>query len=100
MPRDFISREDERLFEFVERLRDSVKAKVAAEQLRGLSLSEIVSQVREMTRLAGQETEEPKPFSASGFRSISKQAVAWCIESYEPAAFSEVGESIPIKEPP
>ena len=89
MPRDFISREDERLFEFVERLRDSVKAKVAAEQLRGLSLSEIVGQVREMTKVAEQETKDPKPFSASVFRAISKQAVAWCIEAYKPAAFVE-----------
>ena len=62
---------------------------MAAEQLRGLSLSDIVAQAREMTKLAEQEAKDPKPFSPHGFRAISRQAVAWCIEAYQPAAFSE-----------
>jgi hypothetical protein len=97
---DFISRDDERLFEFVDTLRVSVKAKVAAEQLRGLSLSEIVAQVREMTRLAEQDARDPKPFSSSGFRAISKQAVAWCMEAYQPTAFiEEQADSAILREP-
>ncbi len=100
-PGGFIARDDERLFEFVDTLRTSIKARVAAEQLRGLSLSDIVGQVREMTRLAEQEVRDPKPFSSSGFRAISKQAVAWCIEAYQPAAFVEdATELAPVKEPP
>ncbi len=86
---DFISRDDERLFEFVDTLRLSIKARVAVEQLRGLSLSEIVVQVREMARLAEQEVQDPKPFSSHAFRAISRQAVAWCIEAYQPAVFIE-----------
>ena len=98
---DFIAQDDDRLFEFVDTLRASVVARVAAEQLRGLSLSDIVGQVREMTRLAEQEARDPKPFSSSGFRAISKQAVAWCIEAYQPAAFVEdATELAPVKDPP
>ncbi len=87
VPGDFISQDDEGLFAFVNTLRLSVKAKVAAEQLRGLPLSEIVVQVREMARLAGQEAQDPKPFSSHAFRAISRQAVAWCVEAYQPAVF-------------
>jgi len=47
-PDDFVAPDDEGLFAFVSTLRVSVKAKVAAEQQRGLPLSEIVDQVREM----------------------------------------------------
>ncbi|MDP9201360.1 MAG: hypothetical protein M3P26_05445, partial [Gemmatimonadota bacterium] len=50
LPGDLVSRDDEALFAFIDTLRLSVKAKVAAEQRRGLSLSEIVVQVREMVR--------------------------------------------------
>jgi hypothetical protein len=89
VPGDFIARDDERLFEFVDALRVSIKAKVAAEQLRGLSLSDIVAQVREMTKLAEREAQEPKPFTSHGFRAISRQAVAWCMEAYQPRAFIE-----------
>ena len=86
---DFISRDDKRLFEFVDTLRLSIKARVAVEQARGLSLSDIVVQVREMTKLAEQEAPEPKPFSSHAFRAISRQAIAWCIEAYRPTAFIE-----------
>jgi len=89
VPGDFISRDDERLFEFVDTLRLSIRARVAVEQTRGLSLSDIVAQVREMTKLAEQEAQDPKPFSAHAFRAISRQAIAWCIEAYQPAAFIE-----------
>jgi hypothetical protein len=89
VPGDFISRDDKRLFEFVDTLRLSIKARVVAEQARGVSLSDIVVQVREMTKLAEQEAQDPKPFPAHAFRAISRQAVAWCIEAYKPDAFIE-----------
>ena len=84
VPGDFISHDDERLFAFVNALRLSVKEKVAAEQARGTPLSEIVVQVREMARLADQEAQAPKPFTPHAFRAIARQAVAWCIEAYQP----------------
>jgi hypothetical protein len=89
VPGDFISQDDQGLFAFVNALRLSVKEKVAAEQLRGVSLSEIVVQVRGMARRAGEEAEDPKPFSPQAFRAISRQAVAWCIEAYHPPVFIE-----------
>jgi hypothetical protein len=85
---DFDSHEDEGLFAYITTLRLSVKAKVAAEQQRGLSLSEIVVQVREMVRVAEADAQRPKPFPSRAFRAISRQAVAWCVESYRPLAFT------------
>ena len=84
LPDDFVSREDEGLFAFINSLRLSVRAKVAAEQQRGLSLSEIVVQVREMVRLAELDADHPKPFPSHAIRAISRQAVAWCVEAYRP----------------
>lgn len=87
LPGDFVSQDDERLFAFVNTLRLSVKAKVAAEQQRGLTLAEIVVQVREMVRLAEADAQHPTAIPPSAFRSISRQAVAWCVEAFHPAAF-------------
>ena len=87
VPGDFISHDDERLFAFVNALRLSIKEKVAAEQVRGTPLSEIVIQVREMAQLAEQEAQDPKPFSQHAFRAIARQAVAWCMEAYKPLVF-------------
>jgi hypothetical protein len=83
---DFVSRDDEGLFAFIDTLRVSVKAKVVAEQRRGLSLSEIVVQVREMVRLAEESAHHPNPFPPHTIRAISRQAVAWCVEAYRPLA--------------
>jgi hypothetical protein len=83
---------DERdLFAFIERLRLSVRAKVVAEQDRGLSLSEIVVQVREMVRQAEVDPREANRFPSRAFRAIARQAVAWCIESYRPLVFADHG---------
>ncbi len=87
LPGDFVSPDDEKLFAFVSTLRLAVKAKVAAEQRRGLTLAEIVVQVREMVRLAEGEAQHPSAIPASAFRSISRQAVAWCVEAFHPPAF-------------
>jgi hypothetical protein len=87
VPGDFIAQADERLFAFVNALRLSIKEKVAAEQLRGTPLSEIVIQVREMAQLAERAAQQPKPFSEHAFRAIARQAVAWCMEAYHPPVF-------------
>lgn len=98
LPADFVSQDDERLFAFVNTLRLAVKAKVAAEQRRGVTLSEIVVQVREMVRVAEAESQHPPGIPASAFRSISRQAVAWCVEAFHPIAFvaeSDVSDQLP-----
>src|SRR5687767_2211043 len=59
---DFIASDDERLFAFIDSLRKSVNAKVIAGQRRGLSLSEIVAEVREMVRFADDDPDLPRPF--------------------------------------
>jgi hypothetical protein len=82
------SRDDAALFAFTDTLRLSVRAKVAAEQSRGLSLSEIVVQVREMVRVAEEDARHPRRFPLRAFRAISRQAVAWCVESYRPLVFA------------
>lgn len=82
------SKEDDALFVFTDTLRLSVRAKVAAEQSRGLSLSEIVIQVREMVRVAEEDARHPRRFPSRAFRAISRQAVAWCVESYRPLVFA------------
>ena len=87
LPGDFVSQDDEGLFAFVNTLRLAVKAKVAAEQQHGLTLAEIVVQVREMVRLAEAEAHHPTGIPPSAFRSISRQAVAWCVEAFHPPAF-------------
>ena len=87
-PAPFVDADEHDLFAFTDRLRLSVRAKVAAEQDRGLSLSEIVVQVREMVRQAEIDPHEPNRFPSRAFRAIARQAVAWCIESYRPLAFA------------
>jgi len=87
-PVPFVAPDEQELFTFIDRLRLSVRAKVAAEQDRGLSLSEIVVQVREMVRQAEADPHEAARFPSRAFRSIARQAVAWCIESYRPLVFA------------
>jgi hypothetical protein len=82
----FVAPDEHELFAFIDRLRLSVCAKVVAEQDRGLSLSEIVVQVREMVRQAEVDPHENR-FPSRAFRAIARQAVAWCIESYRPLVF-------------
>ena len=89
LPGDFIAPDDAGLFAFINSLRNSVRAKVAAGQQRGLSLAEIVVQVREMVRFAEEDQTLPKPFPPTALRAISRQAVAWCIEDYNPMLVAE-----------
>jgi hypothetical protein len=88
LPGDFVSRDDEDLFSFINTLRLNVKAKVAEEQQHGLSLAEIVVHAREMVRLAEEDAQRSRPFPSHAFRAISRQAVAWCIESYQPLSIN------------
>ena len=88
LPGDLVSQDDEDLFSFINTLRLSVKAKVVEEQQHGLSLAEIVVHVREMVRLAEDDAPRSKAFPSHAFRAISRQAVAWCIESYQPLSIN------------
>ncbi|HEV7596110.1 MAG TPA: hypothetical protein VGO33_14025 [Gemmatimonadaceae bacterium] len=94
LPGDFASQDDEELFSFINSLRLSVKAKVVEEQKHGAALSEIVVHVREMVRLAEQDARRSKPFPAHAFRAISRQAVAWCLETYQPFSISAGNDSL------
>jgi hypothetical protein len=105
LPDRHVSKGDEGLVAFISAMQLSVKAKVVAEQHRGLSLSEIVVQVREMVRLAEEDPHQPKRFPARTFRGISRQAVAWCIEAYQPLVLTggidissrpKAGEPLPL----
>lgn len=99
VPAAFVSQEDENLFAYINTLRLSVKAKVEAEQQRGLSLSEIVVQVREMVRVAEEDAQRPKPFPSRAFRAISRQALAWCVEAYRPVDFT-AGHELSLQSDP
>jgi hypothetical protein len=99
LPGDFVSRDDEDLFSFINALRLSVKAKVAEEQQHGLSLAEIVVHVREMVRLAEQDAEQSKHFPSHAFRAISRQAVAWCVETYQPLSINASNNFLTPTEP-
>ena len=99
LPADFLSTEDEGLCSYIDTLRLSVKERVAAEQQRGLSLSEIVVQVREMVRVAEEGAQHPKRFPSRAFRAISRQALAWCVEAYKPLVFTAVDEISPRPDP-
>ncbi|MEO7822181.1 MAG: hypothetical protein ABIS15_01135 [Gemmatimonadaceae bacterium] len=88
LPGDFVAAGDANLFEFINSLRRSVRAKVAAGQQRGLSLGEIVVEVREMVAFAEANPTLPAPFPPHAYRAISREAVAWCIEAYQPTAFT------------
>lgn len=89
LPDDFVAPDDEELFAFVNTLRVSVKARVAAEQQRGVALSEIVVQVREMVRIAEEKADHSKAFPSGAFPAILRQAVAWCVEEYRPPVVAD-----------
>lgn len=88
LPGDFIASDDQQLFAFIASLRKSVGEKVTAGQRRGLSLAEIVVEVREMVRFAEEDPNLPSPFPSHAYKAISRQAVAWCIEAYQPLVFT------------
>lgn len=79
---EFAFSQDERLFGFINTLRATVRARVTAEKLRGMSLPEIVLQVREMVRLAEIEGGCLTPFPAYVFRAVLGQALAWSANEY------------------
>jgi hypothetical protein len=98
LPGDFIEPDDARLFAFVNSLRNSVRLKVAAGQQRGLSLAEIVVQVRDMVRFAEEDPNLPAPFPSTALRALSRQAVAWCIEDYNPMIIAEAQREAVVRD--
>lgn len=81
---DLVSPDDEGLFIAINTLRASVRAKVAADQERGLPLADIVVEVREMVRLMEDDTARAASLTPHAIRALSRQAVAWCVEAYRP----------------
>lgn len=53
-----------------------------------MSLADIVVEVREMVRFAEEDPTLPRPLPTQAYRAISREAVAWCIEAYQPVAFT------------
>jgi hypothetical protein len=96
LPDNLVSQDDEDLFSFINTLRLRVKAKVAEEQQHGLSLAEIVVHAREMVRVAEHDAQQSKHFPSRAFRAISRQAVAWCIESYQPLSINASNDLLPL----
>jgi hypothetical protein len=96
LPGDLVSQDDVDLFSFINTLRLSVKAKVAEEQQQGLSLAEIVVHVREMVRVAEEDAQQSRHFPSHAFRAISRQAVAWCVESYQPLSINSSNDSLTL----
>ena len=88
LPGDSAHPDDEGLFAYINTMRLSVKAKVASEQERGMSLSEIVVQVRTMVRLAEEDRNHLEHIPLFAFRAVSRQALAWCVEAYQPLLFA------------
>jgi hypothetical protein len=99
LPGNFVSQDDEALFSFINTLRLSVKARVLEEQHRGLSLAEIVVHARDMVRIAEQDALKSKPFPSHAFRAISRQAVAWCVETYQPLSINSSNDFLTPAEP-
>jgi len=83
-PDKSVSPDDTSLFAFVNTLRLSVRARVAAEQSGGMSLAEIVIRVREMVRVSVESANHSSPRASPTLRAITRQAVAWCLEAYRP----------------
>ena len=80
-----ISTDETSLFTFIRSLRLSIRAKVAAEQSRGIALAEIASQVREMVQVTDEAANHSASYASPAFRSISRQAEGWCLEAYRDA---------------
>ena len=97
-PEVFVSQEDEGLFAYINTLRLSVKERVVAEQQRGLSLSEIVVQVRKWSAWL-KRTPPSEPFPSRASRAISREALAWCVETYRPIAFA-AGDELSLQADP
>ena len=88
-PAPMVEPGQQELLAFIDLLRLSVTEKVSADQLRGLSLSEIVIQVRDMVRRAEADPQQANHFPSRAFRAIARQAIAWCVESYQPLVFAD-----------
>ena len=89
-PRRLISREGTPLFAFVRTLRLAVRARVAADQRRGVPFAEIVVRVREMVSRTEDAGSHSSVRPSLEFQAISKRAEAWCLEAYQSPAQSDL----------
>jgi len=82
-------------------LRLAVRARVAADQSRGIAFAEIVVHVREMVSRSENAASHAGPRPSPEFRAISKQADAWCLEAYRllPGESDQPGDRFPIQSP-
>ena len=82
LPRRLVSRDGTPLFAFIRTLRLAVRARVAADQIRGVPFAEIVIHVREMVGRSEDAASHSGPRPSPEFVAISKRAEAWCVEAY------------------
>jgi hypothetical protein len=47
-----------------------------------------------MVRVAEEDAQQARTFPSHAFRAISRQAVAWCIESYQPLSINASNDLI------
>ncbi|HTD84226.1 MAG TPA: hypothetical protein VK648_10595 [Gemmatimonadaceae bacterium] len=101
LPHRFLAPNDTSLFAFVGALRLAVRAKVKDEQRLGVSFAEIVIHVREMVRDSEETAGHSSDHVSPTFRSISRQAVRWCLEAYRPAPGQRElpGDRFPVESP-
>jgi len=84
-PVELISPDETSLFTFIRSLRLSIRARVAAEQSRGIGLAEIAIHVREMVKVTDEAASHSASYASPAFRSITRQAEGWCLEAYRDA---------------
>jgi hypothetical protein len=100
LPRRLVSREDTTLFAFVRTLRLAVRARVAADQKRGLAFAAIAIRVREMVSRAEDAGSHSHPRPSPEFVAILKRAEAWCLEAYQPTrALDLPTDRFPLQSP-
>src|SRR4051812_13716184 len=97
-PRRLVSRAGIPLFAFVRTLRLAVRARVAADQSRGVPFAEIVVHVREMVSRAEDAGSHSDPRPSLELIAIAKRADAWCREAYQgPLTRGDrTGRSLPV----
>src|SRR2546423_278394 len=101
LARRLVPRDGLGLFAFVRTLRLAVRARVAADQKRGIALAENVVPVREMVNPSEEAASHSRPRPPAESRAISKRADAWCLEAYRlpPGQSDQPGDRFPIQSP-
>jgi hypothetical protein len=99
IPHRLVSRDGLGLFAFIRTLRLAVRAKVAADQIRGLGFAEIVVRVREMVSRSEDAASHSGPRPSPEFRAIVKQAEAWCLEAFQRGPSDQPFDRFPSQSP-